>query len=190
MFWLFAPEVGPSDATSATRTSPGVVVLKAGVVCGPAPSTDTVTCAAGPGAGAPLDTTRATALPARALEPPLGVWLMTEPAATVALVALLTVEVKPRALSAACALACGVRVTSGTVTIAGGVPLLISTAAKLLVRGRRGVVQRRSAAGRAGRRVQALHPHRVAARREVFVDLVWPAAAVRAIAWSKSMPTP
>src|SRR4029078_9543428 len=66
MFWLVAPLVGPSHAPSATRTSPGVVVLKAGVVCGPVPSAETVTCAAGPGAGAPLDTTMVNATPARA----------------------------------------------------------------------------------------------------------------------------
>src|SRR5262245_49333661 len=33
----------------------------------------------------PVETTRATALPAAALEPPVGVWLITTPAATVVL---------------------------------------------------------------------------------------------------------
>src|SRR3954465_9762094 len=130
MNWLLVPLVGPSDATSAISTSPGALGLKAGVVCAPAPSAETVTCATGPGAGAPLDTTSDTALPARALEPPLGVWLITDPAGTDTLVALLMLTVKPAPLSVACAFTCVNPTTVGTFTEAGGVPLMISTDAR------------------------------------------------------------
>src|SRR5262245_19082524 len=130
-FWLFTPVVGPSDAASAIRTSPGAVVLKAGVVCVPAPSANTVTCAAGPAGAGPVDTTSDTAEPARALEPPAGFWLITEPDGTVGLDEVLTVPtVRPATVMAADAFACVMLTTFGTVTDAGAEPLLTSTAAK------------------------------------------------------------
>src|SRR3954463_14926959 len=46
-FWLFAPDVGPSDATNATSTA-GPDVLNAGVVCAPVPSAETSAVRVGP----------------------------------------------------------------------------------------------------------------------------------------------
>src|SRR5262245_34109362 len=129
--WLFTPVVGPSDAASAMRTSPAAVVLKAGVVCVPAPSAKTVTCAAGPAGAGPVEMTSDTELPASALLPPVGFWLITDPDGPVGLDEL---------VMAADALACVMLTTFGTVTEAGGVPLLTSTAAKF----QRSVVGERS----------------------------------------------
>jgi hypothetical protein len=79
MFWLFAPLVGPSDATSATRTSPGVVVLKAGVVCGPAPSAENrdLRCRAWEPERRSTRPGPPRCPPGRS-KPPAGVWLMTD----------------------------------------------------------------------------------------------------------------
>src|SRR5882672_4532983 len=62
----------------------------------------------------PDETTKATALPGAALKPPVGVWLMTEPRATVELVAVVTVDVRPEAVIAACAEICVDPTTAGT----------------------------------------------------------------------------
>src|SRR5436853_3129795 len=95
-------------------------------------SASTGPAAGGGGVAGPSETLKATALPAAALEPPVGTWLMTEPAAT-AEFAVVTVLVSPWALIALCAAACVKPTTFGTVTCAGGgggTPALISTAAK------------------------------------------------------------
>src|SRR5438105_229550 len=69
----------------------------------------------------PRETTIATALPPAASVPPVGVWLMTVPAANVVLAALVTVTVKPAPVSDAVAAACVCPTTFGTAT--GGRPL-------------------------------------------------------------------
>src|SRR6185436_12773545 len=57
--------------------------------------------------GGPVETTKATALPAALCVPAVGLWLMTEPAATVALDAVVIVPtVKPAPVIAAVAAAC------------------------------------------------------------------------------------
>jgi hypothetical protein len=102
-------------------TSPGVVVLNAGVVRAPVPSDETDVCTVGfPAVAGPSETTIATAEPAATLEPAVGLWLITDPAATVALLAVVTVPfVNPAAVIAACAAACVWLATFGTVTSTG-----------------------------------------------------------------------
>src|SRR4029079_5184336 len=102
-----------------------------------------------------------------------------------------TVWRRRTAASADCAFACVWRVTSGTVTDAGGVPLRISTAAKFHWSPVGAVslsVAVAPAALVAGLRRCIHMVSRLGARYSWI--LLWPAATVRAIAWSKSMPTP
>src|SRR3954468_5162689 len=63
--------------------APGVAVLAA--VCVRPTKRGTATC------GRPLETTRLTALPTLTCVPPAGDWLMTDPAGTVVLVAVVIV---------------------------------------------------------------------------------------------------
>src|SRR5262249_2951514 len=69
----------------------------------------------------PVETTSATLLPPAALDPPVGVWLMTMPAAIVVLGENVTLTVKPAAVRFVVAVACVWPTTFGTVT--GGGPL-------------------------------------------------------------------
>src|SRR4051812_8800739 len=121
MFWVLAPVVGPSDPISAMSTSPAVVVLSV-TDRAPVPSAETDVCTVGlpPVAPGPSETTSETAVPGATLAPPAGFWLMTDPATTVALFALVTAPfARPAPVIALCA---AVRVwlrTFGTVTSAG-----------------------------------------------------------------------
>src|SRR3954470_7977286 len=82
---------GPSDAANATSVSPGAVVLNAAVVRLPRPSEKTILSTVGTASGlGPLETTIDTALDGATVAPPSGVWLMIAPAATVALLAVVT----------------------------------------------------------------------------------------------------
>src|SRR4051812_32220095 len=68
-----------------------------------------------------------TALPSAAGAPPSGDWLMTVPAATVSLVALVTVTVNPAPVMAVVATACVEATTFGTVTITGPIETTSAT---------------------------------------------------------------
>src|SRR5262245_53441230 len=80
---------GPSIETNATSSvfaataNVGLVMIVFGVVV----FLETNVAIVG---AVPVETTSATALPAAALEPPVGVWLITLPAATVVLAANVT----------------------------------------------------------------------------------------------------
>src|SRR3954454_18134655 len=100
--------VGPADAAKATSSSPAAAVLNAGVVRGPAPSEKTTVSTASGAATAPEDTTSATALPAATCVPATGVWLITRPAATVVLDAVLTAPTASPAAAIVVAAAVGV----------------------------------------------------------------------------------
>src|SRR4029079_3641448 len=107
----------PSDATKATSSSPGALVLNSGVVTMSLPSTNTTVSTLTPDAGAPDEMTSATALPEAACEPPSGDWLMTRPAGTVELAAVLIVPtVRPAPVIALDAAAWLRPATFGTVT--------------------------------------------------------------------------
>src|SRR4051812_34624947 len=190
--WLLVPVVGPSDAASAIRTV-APVVLNAGVVRAPVPSTKTVASTAGPDTAGPLETTRATAVPAATLAPAAGVSLVTCPAGTVALLALeIAPTVSPAPVSAVCAAVCVIPTTFGTDTAAGGVPAVNSTTAMF----------HWSAVGAVALRVtvlpvapvvpvadwtQNVSPTAVSTNSRT---LVWPLGIVRATARSQSLPTP
>src|SRR5689334_21839746 len=90
---------------------------------GPAPG-------GGVGAG-PSEIVSATALPTDALEPSVGVWLITDPARIVDEKALvIPPTATPMPVIAVCAAACVMPTTVGTVTLAGATPAVTSTAAK------------------------------------------------------------
>ena len=114
---VFGPSAGASVETNAT-SSVLAATANAGLaitVSGPAVR-ETVVAIVG---AVPSDTTMATALPAGASEPPVGVWLITLPAATVLLAAVVTVTVKPAPVSDAVAAACVCPTTFGTATAGG-----------------------------------------------------------------------
>src|SRR5262249_1658650 len=108
-----------------TSSSPDADVENGAVVRVPMPSEKTTRSTMGPGGGGPLDTTRATALSGATGEPATGSWLITRPASTLVLNAVVTAPafrpaaVTPGAVSTAPASACVWFVTSGT-TIGGG----------------------------------------------------------------------
>src|SRR6188508_1385651 len=80
--------------------------------------------------GGPDETTSATALPVATCVPPAGVWLITDPAGTVVLDAVVTAPtVKPAFVIAVVAAACVKPATFGTVT-GGSVDVRISIAAR------------------------------------------------------------
>src|SRR4029079_4365466 len=123
MFWLLAPVAGPSDPISAMSTSPAAVVFSA-TVRAPVPSDDTDPSSVGLAAAeGPSETVSATAVPGATLAPAAGLWLMTDPAGTVALFALVTAPlVRPAAVIADCAAAWVRFTTFGTVTVTGAGP--------------------------------------------------------------------
>src|SRR5438067_4028180 len=114
-----APTGGASVETNATSSvlaataNAGLVIVRSG----PA-DRDTVVAIVG---AVPSETTIATLLPPAASDPPVGVWLMTLPAATVVLAAVVTDTVKPAPVNDAVAAACVCPTTFGTDT--GGGPL-------------------------------------------------------------------
>ena len=112
---------GPSDTANATSTSPGTVVLNAAVVRLPRPSEKIIRSTAGtPVVAGPVDTTIATALFCGTLLPATGAWLITLPAGTVALFALVTAPtVNPTPVIVDCAVAWSIPTTLGTVTSPG-----------------------------------------------------------------------
>src|SRR6185312_7261850 len=77
----------------------------------------------------PSETVSATALPVATLAPAAGFWLITDPAGTVALLALaMAPVVRPAAASAAEAFACVWVTTFGTATSAGPIETVSATA--------------------------------------------------------------
>src|SRR5437868_5199584 len=129
----------PNPVWPATRVAPTIVPVFAlpdeslatlpdaslndSASTGPAPG-------GGVGAG-PSETVSATALPTNALAPPVGVWLITDPATTDDEYALvMPPTASPTAVMPDCAAACVMPTTFGTVTLAGATPAVTSTAAK------------------------------------------------------------
>src|SRR4051812_10201281 len=190
--WLFVPVVGPSDAASATSTV-APVVLNGAVVRAPAPSEKTVASTAGPDTAGPLDTTRATALPAATLAPAAGFSLITWPAGTVALLVLeIAPTVSPAPVIAVCAAVCASPTTFGTDTAAGGVPAVNSTTAMFHWSAVGAVtlsvtVLPADAVVPLADWTQNVSPTAVSTNSCTFV---WPAGIVRATARSQSLPTP
>src|SRR6185436_15938386 len=80
-------------------TSPALVIAVVAAACGWLTTFGTET------SGSPVETTRLTALPVATCVPPAGFWLITDPAGTVALDALLTVPTTSPALVIAVAAA-------------------------------------------------------------------------------------
>src|SRR5437868_1800059 len=129
---VLVPVVGPSEAANATSTS-AAVVLNAGVVRVPVPFEKTFASTVGPLSGAPLETTSATALPVATFAPAAGVWLITWPAGTLALAAVVTAPTeRPADVIALCAAACVRPTTFGTATVAGAGPSETTIATELL----------------------------------------------------------
>src|SRR3954452_2398571 len=118
--WLFGA-AGPSEAAKATSVSPAAVVLNAAVVRLPRPSEKTILSTVGTANGrGPLETTIDTALDGATVAPPIGVWLMIAPAATVALLAVVTApSVSPAPVIAAWPSSWRSPTTFGTLTSAG-----------------------------------------------------------------------
>src|SRR5690349_8294760 len=116
---VFPPVGGASVETNATSSvlactaNAGLAIVRFGPC-----DLDTVVEIVG---AVPSETTIATALPAGAVEPPVGVWLITVPAWTDVLAAVVTVTVKPALVSDVVAAACVWPTTFGTAT--GGRPL-------------------------------------------------------------------
>jgi hypothetical protein len=113
---------GPSEAAKATSRSPGVAMLNAAVVRLPSPSEKIRRSTVGtPTTGAgPLEMTRAIAVDGATDAPAAGFSLITDPAGTVALFAVVVAPtLSPAAAIADCALACVRPTTFGTVTSAG-----------------------------------------------------------------------
>src|SRR5262249_7392322 len=108
---------------NSTSSSSGPLVLNAGVVTVPRPSTDTVLSTEST-AGAefgPVETRIAIALPLATTAPAAGFWLITAPAGTVALEAVVTAPTRsPAPVIAVDAALCVRPTTFGTVT--GGGP--------------------------------------------------------------------
>src|SRR5881394_1756461 len=114
---------GPSDDTNATRTSPASDVLNGAVTRVPVPS-ENVNTSTPSGSGGPDETTRSTAAPTVADAPPIGDWLITEPASTEVLDAVVTVPTASFAsVIAAIASACVISITFGTTTSTCGTPV-------------------------------------------------------------------
>src|SRR3954462_14882591 len=104
------------------RPTPVIAVLAA--VCVRPTTLGTATC------GRPLETTSATALPVLTCAPASGDWLITEPAGTVVLVAVVTPPtVRPAPVIAVRAAVCGRPTTLGTATC--GRPLETTSATAL-----------------------------------------------------------
>src|SRR6185503_4982153 len=117
------PDDGPSDETNATSSSLAPVVENAGATTDPVPSIDTTASTVNTdGAGAPVEITRATALPLATCVPPAGVCVITNPAATVVLDAVVIAPtLNPAPVIAAVAAACVWPTTLGVAT--SGSPL-------------------------------------------------------------------
>src|SRR5438105_7722372 len=129
----------PKPACPATCVAPTIVPLfalpdESPAALPDASLNDSASTGPAPGGGVgagPSDTLSATALPTEALEPPVGVWLITDPAATVEEYALVTPPAaSPMPVMADCAAVCVMPTTFGTVTEAGATPAVTSTAAK------------------------------------------------------------
>ena len=96
---------------TAPTTRPAPTIAASASACGNPMTSGTRT-----GAG-PKDTTRSTALPGATGVPPVGSWLITEPAGTVSLFCVVTAPTtRPAPTIAASASACGRPTTFGTAT--------------------------------------------------------------------------
>src|SRR3954469_2132960 len=108
----------------APTVRPMLVSALDAVACGLSVTSGTATC------GRPEEITSATALPTTTSAAAAGFWLITEPAGTVMLDAVLMgPTVRPMLVSAVEAVACGLLVTSGTATC--GKPEEITSATAL-----------------------------------------------------------
>jgi hypothetical protein len=116
-FWLMTDPAGTVEL-AAVETLPTVSPMFVNVVVAAAcvaPTTEGTVTIRGP-----EETTRLTALPAATGVPLVGFWLMTSPAATVVLDAVVTVPtVRPAFVKVVVAAACVAPTTEGTVTVNG-----------------------------------------------------------------------
>src|SRR5205814_1980037 len=102
----------PLDALPSTNPAPVMAVVAAGCVRLTTFGTAT--------SGGPVDTTRFTALPVTACVPAVGLWLITDPAGTVVLDAVVTVPgTNPAPVIAVVAAGCVRPTTLGTATTGG-----------------------------------------------------------------------
>src|SRR6185503_7219318 len=124
--WLITDPAGTVvlDAVGIVQTlSPAFVSEVVAAACVRPTTFGVATC------GRPDETTSATALPAAACVPPAGVWLITEPAGTVVLDAVVTAPtVNPAFAIAVVAAACVRPTTLGTATCGNPVDTTIATA--------------------------------------------------------------
>src|SRR5215217_4242462 len=113
-FWLITEPAATlmlEDVLIAPTVRPMLVSALDALACDLFVTSGTATC------GRPDEITSATALPTTTSAPAAGFWLITEPAGTVMLDAVLIAPtVRPMLVSALDAFACGWLVTSGTAT--------------------------------------------------------------------------
>src|SRR5262245_24376969 len=111
---LPAATVVPDCCVTVPTTRPGFVIAVQAAACVRPTTPGTATC------GGPDETTRFTALPTVACVPDTGVWLITEPAATVVLDCCVTVPTtRPAFVIAVEAAVCVRPTTLGTATCGG-----------------------------------------------------------------------
>src|SRR5262245_31810909 len=113
--------VGPAEVANTTSSSFAAVVVNAGVVTVPVASIDVVlSIERTPGAGGPVDTNNAIALPLTTETPAFGFWLTIEPVGTVVLDVFVTAPTtRPAFVIAVDAAACVSPTTFGTATCGG-----------------------------------------------------------------------
>ncbi|HET9830684.1 MAG TPA: hypothetical protein VFP91_03205 [Vicinamibacterales bacterium] len=122
-FWLItkpAATVLLLTAETSSKTNPAAINADLAAV-GVLPTTSGIFANGGGLTAGPSDTTRSTEVPACADAPPLGLWLITKPAATVLLLAVETVPTtNPAAVNVDVAAACAMPTTFGTGVVTGG----------------------------------------------------------------------
>jgi len=122
-FWLItrpAATVLLLTAETNSKTNPAVIKVALAAAVG-LPTTLGIFGNSGGLTAGPSDTTRATGVPGCADVPPLGLWLITKPAAIVLLLAVETVPTtNPTAVNVDVASACAMPTTFGTSVVTGG----------------------------------------------------------------------
>src|SRR5437870_10176577 len=112
------------DVVTVPTTRPAPVIVEVAAACVALTTFGTVTSTE------PDDTTSATALPFATCTPAIGFWLITDPAGTVVLVAVVTAPTaRPAPVIAVVAAACVALTTFGTTTVGGAVPEMFTNAA-------------------------------------------------------------
>src|SRR6187399_2043647 len=124
--WLITDPAGTvvlDAVVTAPTVKPAFAIAVVAAACVRPTTLGTATC------GSPVDTTSATALPVVTCVPPVGVWLITDPAGTVVLDAVVTAPtVKPAFAIAVVAAACVRPTTLGTATCGSPVDTTSATA--------------------------------------------------------------